>query len=75
MSAKGKKADFVINSLMLYEINVMKNYILESINYDLCNKDEFRIFEELKQRYENVPEMPSHLIPGDSVFREFIGKE
>ena len=53
----------------------MKNYILESINYDLCNKDEFRIFEELKQRYENVPEMPSHLIPGDSVFREFIGKE
>lgn len=72
---EGKKADFVINSLMLYEINVMKNYILESINYDLCNKDEFRIFEELKQRYENVPEMPSHLIPGDSVFREFIGKE
>lgn len=72
---EGKKADFVINSLMLYEINVMKKYTLESINYDLNNCDELRIFEEFRKKYANIPSIPSHLIPADSVFREFIGRD
>lgn len=70
---EGKKADFVINSLMLYEINVMKSYVFD-INYDLSNESELGTFEELKQRYGNVPDIPSYFIPEDSVFREFIGK-
>lgn len=70
---EGKKADFVINSLMLYEINVMKSCVFD-INYDLSNENERTAFEELKKKYGNVPDMPSYFIPEDSVFREFIGK-
>ncbi len=71
----GKKADFIINSLMLYEFNVMKKYIFDAVKYDLSDPEELKTYNDFKLKFENIPEIPSALVPSDSVFREFIGKE
>ena len=71
----GKNADFRINSLMLYEINVMRPYILHKVAFDLVNPEEFDIYKGFMDKYLRIPEIPSKFVPSDSVFREFIGKE
>lgn len=66
-------ADFYINTLMLYEINVMKPYILNKKMYDLTVDSEVEVYNKFKEKFRDVQEIPSELIPEDSVFREFIG--
>ena len=60
---------------MLYEINVMKPYILNTVRFDLQNPEELEVYKGFEDKYLNVPEIPSGLIPSHSVFREFIGRK
>jgi uridine kinase len=68
-------ADYIINSFLPYELGVIKPYVLHKISYDDKNEDECVLFESLKKEFQNIVEIPSHFVPIDSVFREFIGKE
>ena len=38
------------------------------------NEKEFNLYHKLKNQFENIIEIPSCLVPKDSVFREFIGQ-
>lgn len=70
-----KNVDYNINSLLLYELNVIKKYVLELVEYDPEMPDEIKLFEYLQKLFADVPQMPSALVPADSVFREFIGRQ
>lgn len=54
-----------INSLMLYEFNIMASYVgqLRGDNPEI---------EALRERYRGIPEISSEYIPHDSLYREFI---
>ncbi len=69
-----KNADFFINTLMLYEINVIKPYILDKKMYDFSVKNETELYKFFEEKFKNVPVIPSSLVPENSVFREFIGR-
>ncbi len=68
-----KHADFFINTLMLYEINVIKPYILDRKMYDFSSKTEAELYKIFEEKFRNVPIIPSSFVPENSVFREFIG--
>ncbi len=67
-------ADYIINSFLLYELGVIKPYVLQKIEYDLENKNEKQLYEKLQREFADIIEIPSRFVPQDSVFREFIGK-
>ena len=67
-------ADYIINSFLLYELGVIKPYVLQTIEYDLENKNEKQLYEKLQREFADIIEIPSRFVPQDSVFREFIGK-
>lgn len=68
-----KHADFFINTLMLYEINVIKPYVLDRKMYDFSSETEVELYKIFEEKFRNVPIIPSSLVPENSVFREFIG--
>jgi uridine kinase len=63
-------AKYTINSSMLYELNVIKKYLLEMLEY---TEDTKYLYEEIYEKFKNIPDFPAELVPKDSVFREFIG--
>ncbi len=63
-------AKYTINSSLLYEFNVIKKYLLDMLVYD--ENDKF-LHEEIKQKFKNIPDIPSEFVPETSVFKEFIG--
>ena len=69
-----KHADYIINSFMSYELGVIKSYLLNTIVYDFENEKETELYYTLKNKLENIVDLPSCLVPEDSVFREFIGR-
>ena len=69
-----KYADYIINSFMPYELGVIKPYIMNIVSYDLENNKEKVLYKKLKEKLENIIEIPSYFVPKDSMFREFIGK-
>ena len=70
----GKNADYIINSFLPYELAVIKHYLLNTISYDMTKSCERDLFETIIKEFQNIPIIPSELVPQDSVFREFIGK-
>jgi uridine kinase len=71
----GKKADYIINSFLPYELNIIKNYLFQAVKYNDSIGKEGDLLQMIKQKFENIPEISSHFVPQNSVFREFIGKE
>ena len=69
-----KYADYIIDSYMSYELGVIKSYLLNTISYDLENEEEKELYYSLKNKLENIIDIPSRWVPEDSVFREFIGR-
>ncbi len=69
-----ENADFIINSFLSYELGVIKPYVF-GIHYDMNKSEEKQLYETLTKEFANIVEIPSHFVPTDSVFREFIGKE
>ena len=63
-------AKYTINSTLLYEINVIKKYLLDMLEYD---EGTMHIYEKIKEGFKNIPDIPSELVPQESVFKEFIG--
>lgn len=63
-------AKYTINSSLLYELNVIKKYLLNMLEYTEETKD---IYEKIKEDFKNIPDFPDELVPENSVFREFIG--
>ncbi len=63
-------AKYTINSLLVYEFNVIKKYLLEMLEY---NENTFDVYNQIKEKFENIPDIPAELVPADSVFKEFIG--
>lgn len=70
-----KNADYIINSFLPYELGVIKSYVLNKITYDIDNEKERTLLEKLCREFKNIIDIPSHFVPSDSVFREFIGKK
>ena len=64
------EAKYTINSSLLYEFNVIKKYLLDMLEYD--ENDKF-LYDEIKQKFENIPDIPAEFVPETSVFKEFIG--
>ncbi len=69
-----KNADYIINSFLPYELGVIKPYLLQKISYDMNNPRELALQKHLEKQFLSIIEIPSHFVPEDSVFREFIGK-
>ncbi len=63
-------AKYTINSLLVYEFNVIKKYLLEMLEY---NENTMDVYNQIKEKFENIPDIPAELVPADSVFKEFIG--
>ncbi len=63
-------AKYSINSMLLYDINVIKSYLLNELDF---GEENAKLYNKIKKIFEDVPDIPSELVPRDSVFREFIG--
>ncbi len=63
-------AKYTINSSLLYELNVIKKYLLDMLEY---NSETLALRNEIEQKFRNIPEIPAELVPENSVFKEFIG--
>ena len=63
-------AKYTINSSMLYELNVIKKYLLEMLEY--TEETKF-LYENIAEKFKNIPDFPAEYVPENSVFREFIG--
>ena len=70
-----KNADYTINSFLPYELGVIKPYLLNVVSYDFEKEHEKDLYDQIQLKFKNIETIPSHFIPVDSVFREFIGKE
>ena len=71
----GKKADYIINSFLAYELSVITPFLLKTISYDMDKENERTLYNKIIKEFKNIPEIPSHFVPDDSFFREFIGPE
>ncbi|MBQ6892917.1 MAG: hypothetical protein IJN48_01810 [Clostridia bacterium] len=67
--------DFCINSLMEYEISVIKPYVLPLLRSIPFESGHWQEAQTLAKKLENIPVIDSEFVPRDSVFREFIGKK
>ncbi|MGN1096193.1 MAG: uridine kinase [Eubacteriales bacterium] len=63
-------ARYSINSSLLYEINVIKSYLINILSYEDGTE---HIFDGIRQKFSSVPDISPEFVPKDSVFREFIG--
>jgi uridine kinase len=63
-------AKYTINSSMLYELNVIKKYLLEMLEY---GEDTKYLRDEIYEKFKNIPDISAEYVPENSVFREFIG--
>lgn len=68
-----KNASYTVNSLMAYEVNVIKPFLLNEKMYDFSVEKERDLFGYWTKKLETVNEIPADLVPKNSVFREFIG--
>ena len=66
-------ADFVYNSMLPYELCVMKKYaqpLLEAVDLD---SEYFPVAERLLRMLKYFDDMPDEWVPCNSLMREFIG--
>ncbi|MBQ0010279.1 MAG: hypothetical protein KBS76_04155 [Ruminococcus sp.] len=64
---------YSVNSLLAYEVNVIKPFVLNKEMYDFSVKKERDLFEYWMEKLNRIEEIPAKLVPKNSVFREFIG--
>lgn len=66
-------ADFVFNSLLSYELSVMKKYAMPLLNNIDTNSVYFPVAERLIRMLKYFDDMPDEWVPSNSLLREFIG--
>lgn len=64
---------FSVNTLLAYEVNVMKPFILNREMYDFSAEKEKKLYAHWAEKLKCVEEFSADLVPKNSVFREFIG--
>ena len=67
--------DFRINSLMEYEVSVIKPFVLVLLESIEKGSAHFEKARALVKKFENIPTIDAKYVPETSVFREFIGKK
>ncbi len=68
------KADYLIDSLMLYEVFVISKYFVDiTESYNPC-QNEYSVISSLRDRLKKLTAscITSAMVPAESVFREFI---
>jgi uridine kinase len=66
-------ADFVCNSLLSYELSVMKKYAMPLLSNIDTNSVYFPVAERLIRMLKYFDDMPDEWVPSNSLLREFIG--
>lgn len=66
-------ADFVFNSLLPYELNIMKQHALPILNMVNKDSDCYSITNKLIKFLKDFESLDDKLIPNNSLMREFIG--
>ena len=66
-------ADFVFNSLLSYELSVMKKYAMPLLSNIDTNSVYFPVAERLIRMLKYFDDMPDEWVPSNSLLREFIG--
>ncbi|MDD3938195.1 MAG: nucleoside kinase [Bacilli bacterium] len=66
-------ADFVFNSLLSYELSVMKKYAMPLLSGIDTNSIYFPVAERLIRMLKYFDDMPDEWVPSNSLLREFIG--
>ena len=66
-------ADIVMNSSMIYEINVLKVHAEPLLKTIMPDHDEYDEAQRLLSLLEKVMPMSNHAVPSQSLLREFIG--
>ena len=67
-----KSTDYFINTFFEYELFVIKDFLLNKIPYN--TPSEIELQKKIEEKFAPLPDIPSSLVPADSMFREFIGK-
>lgn len=66
-------ADYFIDTFLRYDLYVIKDYLLSELSY--TNVRERKLYNNIKESFENIPSISSDYIPEDSLFREFLGSK
>jgi len=66
-------ADYVFNSLLSYELSVMKKYAMPLLSNIEKNSIYFPVAERLVRMLKYFDDMPDEWVPCNSLLREFIG--
>jgi uridine kinase len=67
------EADSAFNSALDYELAVLKPYVEPLLKTVKANEDVYNEALRLLGFLENFSAIPSHMVPEDSILREFIG--
>ena len=66
-------ADFVYNSMLSYELCVMKKYAMPALKEIDTDSEYFPVAERLIRMLKYFDDMPDEWVPCNSLIREFIG--
>ena len=66
-------ADYVYNSMLSYELCVMKKYALPLLQNVDVESEYFPVAERLIRMLKYFEDMPDEWVPCNSLMREFIG--
>jgi len=67
-----KQADMRISSLMLYEVNMMKDVFLGLVTEKDCKDN--KIIDTMSKKLKEIPSMSLAFLPEHSLLNEFLGK-
>ena len=68
-----ENADFMFNSILTYEICVLKKYVLPLLKKINCYSNQYLEAKRLIQILQHVKSIDDGLVPTNSILREFIG--
>lgn len=68
-----ESADIKINSLIPYEINILKDPLCQIIDNIETDSEYYGFAAELKAKFRNIPSFSGEYVPRNSVYREFLG--
>lgn len=68
-----ENADFMFNSILTYELGVLKKYIVPNLQKISKFSPVFTEAKMLLMLFENVDDIDDHFVPTNSILREFIG--
>jgi uridine kinase len=68
-----ENADFMFNSILTYELGVLKKYIVPLIKKISKFSPVYTEAKMLMRLFENIENIEDHFVPSNSILREFIG--